>query len=186
VHALESFNRFDLDYHYTLDEEIQPIAAVDPLVLVDDRQRLLSLEAQAACRKFNGQARFVGVFQQPRPELVVNFKRRPDNRFCQNVYFRSHALTPCKDRAAPNIQRSLDLLRDLCDLCVDRPSPRSPYTPIASRCAPDSCSMSLCKLFPCASIVTMAGKSLTIKCHIASGVPNSSSETPSTFSIERA
>ena len=57
-------------------------------------------------------------------------------------------------------------------------------TPIASRCAPDSCSMSLCRLLPCASIVTIAGKSFTVRCHIASGVPNSSSDTPSTFSID--
>ena len=56
----------------------------------------------------------------------------------------------------------------------------------ASRCRPDSCSMSLCRLLPCASIVTIAGKSLTVRCHIASGVPNSSSETPSTRSIVRA
>ena len=43
--------------------------------------------------------------------------------------------------------------------------------------------MSLCRLLPWASIVTMAGKSLTRRCHIASGVPNSNSETPSTASI---
>ena len=46
---------------------------------------------------------------------------------------------------------------------------------------PDSCSMSLCRLLPCASIVTMAGKSSTVRCHIASGVPNSSSDTSSTL-----
>ena len=34
-------------------------------------------------------------------------------------------------------------------------------------------------------MVTMAGKSLTVRCHIASGVPNSSNETPSTRSIAR-
>ena len=58
--------------------------------------------------------------------------------------------------------------------------------PIAARCSPDSCSMSLCRLLPCASIVTIAGKSLTVRCHIASGVPNSSSETPLTPVIARA
>ena len=31
----------------------------------------------------------------------------------------------------------------------------------AARCRPDSCSISLCRLLPCASIVTIAGKSLT-------------------------
>ena len=59
-------------------------------------------------------------------------------------------------------------------------------SPIVSRCFPDSCSISLCRLFPCASIVTIAGKSLTRRCHIASGVPNSSSDTSSTPSIVRA
>ena len=56
----------------------------------------------------------------------------------------------------------------------------------AASFSPDACSMSLCRLFPWASIVTMAGKSVTRRCHIASGVPNSSSETPSTASTVRA
>ena len=62
----------------------------------------------------------------------------------------------------------------------------SPSPPTVSRCFPDSCSISLCRLFPCASMVTIAGKSLTRRCHIASGVPNSSSDTSSTPSIDRA
>ena len=51
---------------------------------------------------------------------------------------------------------------------------------------PDSASTSLCRLLPCASMVTIAGKSRTCRCHIASGVPNSVSDTPSTRSIQRA
>ena len=44
----------------------------------------------------------------------------------------------------------------------------------------------LCRLLPCASMVTIAGKSRTSRCHIASGVPNSVSDTPSTRSMQRA
>ena len=51
---------------------------------------------------------------------------------------------------------------------------------------PDSTSTSLCRLLPCASMVTIAGKSRTCRCHIASGVPNSVSDTPSTRSMQRA
>ena len=45
----------------------------------------------------------------------------------------------------------------------------------------DSCSTSSWRLLPWASMVTMAGKSFTVRCHIASGVPNSINETPSTL-----
>src|SRR5688572_28728426 len=41
----------------------------------------------------------------------------------------------------------------------------------------DSFSTSLCRLLPPAFIVTIAGKSVTCRCHIASGVPNSISDT---------
>jgi len=37
----------------------------------------------------------------------------------------------------------------------------------------DAFSTSAWREFPCASIVTMAGKSLTRRCHMASGIPNS-------------
>ena len=57
---------------------------------------------------------------------------------------------------------------------------------ISSRCSPVSCSTLACRLFPCASIVTIAAKSCTCRCHMASGIPKSSRFTPSTLSIERA
>ena len=43
-------------------------------------------------------------------------------------------------------------------------------------------STSACRLLPCASMVTMVRKSFTRRCHMASGTPNSSRCTPSTFS----
>ena len=64
---------------------------------------------------------------------------------------------------------------------VSRPYPFIPASTVA-----DSASTSLCKLFPWASIVTMTGKSLTWRCHRASGTPNSNSDTPSTRSTHRA
>ncbi len=56
----------------------------------------------------------------------------------------------------------------------------------SARCAPVSFSTSACKLLPCASMVTMATKLLTRRCHIASGIPKSIRCTPSTRSIDRA
>ena len=47
----------------------------------------------------------------------------------------------------------------------------------------DAFSTSACRLFPCESIVTMAGKSLTMMCHMASGTPKSRKSTPSTSTM---
>src|SRR3954465_10521075 len=52
----------------------------------------------------------------------------------------------------------------------------------AANDSPVCASTSACRLFPCASIVTIAAKFFTRKCHIASGIPNSISDTPSTSS----
>ena len=46
VHAFEAFNGFDLDDHQTLDNEIQPVTAVNALILVEDRKGPLALEAE--------------------------------------------------------------------------------------------------------------------------------------------
>src|SRR3954465_9827291 len=51
---------------------------------------------------------------------------------------------------------------------------QSPYTFCNdSSASPVAASTSACRLLPCASIVTIAAKSCTSKCHIASGIPNS-------------
>jgi hypothetical protein len=47
-------------------------------------------------------------------------------------------------------------------------------------------STSACRLFPCASMVTIAGKLFTRRCHMASGIPNSIRFTSSTSSTVRA
>lgn len=63
---------------------------------------------------------------------------------------------------------------------------RSLAAAMSSRCAAVSRSTAACRLFPCASMVTIAAKSCTCRCHMASGIPKSSRCTPSTLSIERA
>src|SRR5262245_41609772 len=52
--------------------------------------------------------------------------------------------------------------------------------------AAEAFSTSACSELPCASMVTMAGKSVTRSRHIASGMPNSSSFTSSTSSMHLA
>jgi hypothetical protein len=52
--------------------------------------------------------------------------------------------------------------------------------------APEDFSTSACMLLPRASIVTITGKSLTRRCHIASGMPNSRKSTPDTSTIHLA
>src|SRR5882672_881505 len=57
---------------------------------------------------------------------------------------------------------------------------------IASSRAFDSSNTFLCSDWPCASIVTMAMKSSTLKCQMASGDPRSIQSTPSTRLIDEA
>jgi hypothetical protein len=49
--------------------------------------------------------------------------------------------------------------------------------------AAEAFSTSAWRLFPCESIVTIAGKSFTLICHIASGMPNSRKSTPVTSTM---
>jgi hypothetical protein len=59
--------------------------------------------------------------------------------------------------------------------------------PTFSNSTPVAAATSACSEFPCESMVTMAGKSLASKTHIASGTPNSSSKyTPWTLGRQRA
>lgn len=62
----------------------------------------------------------------------------------------------------------------------------APYALSRSSCRADASSTSRWRLPPWASMVTMAGNSSTSRCHIASGVPNSSSDTPVTALIRCA
>ena len=67
-------------------------------------------------------------------------------------------------------------------VCLTLSAEVKPYTLCnAANFPPVSFSTSACRLLPCASIVTIAAKSRTRRCHIASGIPNSISSTPSTF-----
>jgi hypothetical protein len=63
VHPFEAFDGFDF-HDYAFDDEIQPIAAIDALVLVDNRQRLLTFDRQPARPEFNGEAFVVRIFEQ--------------------------------------------------------------------------------------------------------------------------
>jgi len=56
----------------------------------------------------------------------------------------------------------------------------------ASSASPVDRSTSTCRLLPCASMVTIAAKPFTRRCHMASGMPNSIKCTSSTFSTVRA
>ncbi len=52
--------------------------------------------------------------------------------------------------------------------------------------SPVDFSISACRLLPCASMVTMAAKLFTFRCHIASGMPSSNRFTSITCSTVRA
>ena len=106
-------------------------------------------------------------------------RRRSCRRFrcCRSPTSKPWTSTSRRWSTATRGRRCKEFSADGDELAATRPSLRD--------ARPTRCSTSLCRLLPCASIVTIAGKSSTVRCHIASGVPNSSSDTPSTL-LDRA
>lgn len=82
----KSVNRLQLDQKPLPDQEIDPTLTNIPS-LVTYRNRLLSLELYASQPELNGQGFLVHTFQEPRPEVAMNFDRRPD--YCPGQFINS-------------------------------------------------------------------------------------------------
>ena len=99
MHSLEPFDCLNFDNHCVFDHEVESIATIQPLILVNDRQRALPIDVQSETQELERQTRFVRILEQPWPEFVVDLQRRSDDRFGESVQF-FHALATCKDRDA--------------------------------------------------------------------------------------
>lgn len=122
----------------------------------------------------------VTTSSQPHPTAFCKTKvtAAPPQRNRQN--FKTKVTPPTPSKRAQLTRHSAGPARPLLF-----PIPNYRVARPASSTAVDS-STSLCSELPCASIVTMAAKSSTSRCHMASGMPNSSQSTPATFFTVRA
>ncbi len=70
VDGRERINRFYLDNYGPLNHQIEPIACVEPLTLVDDRQRELALDCEPSPGNFESETVLVSRLKQPRPSAL--------------------------------------------------------------------------------------------------------------------
>ena len=81
VNVEETLDRFQLDEDVALDDEIEPVSAVDADPLVFDEERKLSFEMKAAQGELGAEARFVGRLEEARPEVPMNLDASPYDSF---------------------------------------------------------------------------------------------------------
>ena len=67
MNALEPFDGLNFNDHSVFDDEVESIAAIQPLSLVDDRQRSLPFDTQSSTYQLEAETSVVGVFQQTWP-----------------------------------------------------------------------------------------------------------------------
>ena len=69
-----------LDHDLSFDDDVQPVATVELDSLVRHGERLLPLEGESTETELVTETLFVGGFEQPRPEGLVNLDGRPSAR----------------------------------------------------------------------------------------------------------
>ena len=67
MNALEPLDRLNFNDDGVFDDEVESITAIEPLILVDDRQRSLSFDTQSAIYELKAKTSLVGIFEQTRP-----------------------------------------------------------------------------------------------------------------------
>lgn len=72
----EPLDRLDFDGHESTDDDIKPIAAIEPDPLVFQRQGLLPLEGELSPREFVTEAFFMGRLEQTWPQAPMDFDGR--------------------------------------------------------------------------------------------------------------
>ena len=73
MHPVDCLHTLDFDDHKIFDHQINPIAQIDLLAIVNNRKLNLPCYLQSLLTKFMGQTGFVGAFQQARPQPGVYF-----------------------------------------------------------------------------------------------------------------
>ena len=74
-----SLNGLELDHNSPIDDEIQPIAALDSDTLVEKRERHLRTNMQPSNEKFRLQAEVVRALEGARPDNAMNFNGSIDD-----------------------------------------------------------------------------------------------------------
>jgi hypothetical protein len=73
VDRIESLDALDLDNHGVFNDEINAIAKIDFLAVINHRQSNLTVNPVSALYKFMQQERVIGAFEQPGPRRVWTF-----------------------------------------------------------------------------------------------------------------
>jgi len=79
VNWQEPIDGFELNENAMVDDNVEPIAAIDTKALVLYRQRALSFEGQSTQRKLGAETRLVGRLQKPRSQAAMHFDQRTDD-----------------------------------------------------------------------------------------------------------
>ena len=79
VNGEKLFDCFDLEDDPAIDDQIDPIAAVEEHAFVLENERALILEREPAERKFAAQTCLVGRLQEARSEMAVDFDASSDD-----------------------------------------------------------------------------------------------------------
>jgi len=79
VDWIDGFNTLDFNNHLVLDHEVDPIAKINLLALVNDRQSNLAGDPHFLLPKLMQQASLVTALKQPRTEHRVHFHSSSHN-----------------------------------------------------------------------------------------------------------
>lgn len=79
MHGEHSLNGLEFDDNSPIDDEIQPIAALDSDALVEKRERHLGTNMQSSNGEFCLQAEVVRTLESARPDDAMNFNGSIDN-----------------------------------------------------------------------------------------------------------
>ena len=81
----QPFHRLELENDSIFDDNVEPVSAIQAHLLVGDRERHLTLEADLGVLQLVTQAFFIGGFQQARAKLAMNFDCKADDPLRQRV-----------------------------------------------------------------------------------------------------
>ena len=96
MNACKTLHCFNLEDDDSFNDQVQPVTAIQPLVLINNRKWFLALHVQATRGKFGRKTRKVRIFQQSWSELVMNLQGRADDDLRERVEFFMHSHWDCK------------------------------------------------------------------------------------------
>ena len=146
MNGCESFDGFHFDDDRVCHEQIDAIPAIESDAAINERQRLLALEWQAAFHETKRKTFFVARFHKPRPEFAIDVESATDDALGDCVCMKIHAFPLSKTAAVayrtflleiqdsrrnvckclPDLhskscfKKSVDEVRDLCEVCGSR------------------------------------------------------------------